>query len=140
MLQANVFATIWAYIAGLGPVGGGMVVIGAAMVVASVLMLASVRRWARLSEDERATADAARGRLERALTRLNWSVPTASLAGLSLLAIGYHLVAWGLPDHATPLKVPVQWWFALPIAAGVLIGVSRTIDRAESEREKPGRG
>ena len=62
MLQANVFATIWAYIAGLGPVGGGMVVIGAAMVVASVLMLASVRRWARLSEDERATADAARGR------------------------------------------------------------------------------
>jgi hypothetical protein len=140
MLLANVFATIWAYIAGLGPVGGGMVAAGAVLVVLAVLMLASVKRWARLSDDERTSADAARGWMERLLTRLNWSVPTASLAGLSVLAIGYHLVAWGLPNHATPLKVPAQWWFALPLAAGVLIAVSRAIDRAEAEREDAGRG
>ncbi len=55
--------------------------------------------------------------------------PTGLVLGLSLLGVGYHLLAWSLPEDWIVLRVPIARWPTVVIVAGVAVGASLAIDR-----------
>lgn len=60
--------------------------------------------------------------------------PTCMAGGIALMVAGYHVIVWGLPDHFTNLKVPMDLWFVLVgVLAGVVVLV-RGMDRLEGAR------
>lgn len=66
------------------------------------------------------------------------SVPTVLAQGVSVLVLGYHLIAWGV--NATRgieglMCVRAQWWWALVLGLGVLMGLARAIDVAEAKQK-----
>ena len=63
--------------------------------------------------------------------------PTGLVIGLSLLGVGYHLLAWSLPPDWISLRVPIAMWPVVPIVAGVSVGASLAIDRLASASDDP---
>lgn len=51
--------------------------------------------------------------------------PTRLVMGLSLALVGYHLLAWTLPEHWLPLRVPAELWPLL--AGGVVVAIAGTL-------------
>ena len=68
--------------------------------------------------------------------------PTGLVIGLSLLGVGYHLLAWSLPPDWISLRVSPAMWPVVPIVAGVAVGASLAIDRladaADNANDSPG--
>lgn len=59
------------------------------------------------------------------------SEPTRLVLGLSLLVVGYHLVSYGLPSGALPLRVAADRWWLLGVGIGVALGSSLALDAME---------
>lgn len=59
------------------------------------------------------------------------SQPSRLVLGLVLLVLGFHCIAWALPDDWIPTKVPVRNWHLLLGICGVLVVLSVLIDRFE---------
>ena len=61
----------------------------------------------------------------------SWSFASHAALGLALMGAGYHLIAWALPSH-TLLAVPPSLWYIVPIAAVIMVALSRSLDQMES--------
>lgn len=57
--------------------------------------------------------------------------PTRLVMGLSLALVGYHLLAWTLPAHWFPLRVPPELWPLLLGGVAVAIAGTLTVDALE---------
>lgn len=62
------------------------------------------------------------------------SPTTVLVSGLALLACGYHLVAWSVPAHWFPLRVPGQRWGIVFGASGLAVVLSSLADWLERRR------
>lgn len=104
-----------------GAVAGGLVVFAGLYVM----------RFSRTRADTDAgdTGRAERGVLEGLLGRT--SVSTRAAIGLSLLVLGYHLVAYSLPHGWLWLRVPADRLWILGVAVGVVVVGSLVMDGAE---------
>lgn len=60
--------------------------------------------------------------------------PTTLVLGLSLALLGYHLLAWTLPEQWLPLRVPAGLWPLLVAGLAVAIAGSLVIDALERRR------
>lgn len=96
-------------------------VFGAGMAVAGVWML-SLARPGRFGDHAAPVPLPIRGLGE--VTR-----PTGLVLGLSLVGVGYHLLAWSLPPDWIALRVPMSMWPVVVIVAGVAVGGSLAIDQ-----------
>ena len=69
--------------------------------------------------------------------RAGLSVPTRMALALALLVLGYHIAAWSLPDHWTPIKLPIERWWILAIGGVMMLSSSVVMDRRdEAERQR----
>lgn len=66
------------------------------------------------------------------------SEPTRLAAGVALLVVGYHLVAWSLPVHWLPIRAPARHWWAVLGLAVVLVTGSAWADRLEGRHPRDG--
>lgn len=107
-----------------------MLALGLAGMVLGVVLLARAKRYPaidpalRSTPEEIAAADAAAA----------FGLPTRLATGLLTLFVSYHLIAWALPKGTVPFHVSARWWWAVVLAAPVLIAVSKGIDRWEAGR------
>jgi len=58
--------------------------------------------------------------------------PTTLVAGLSLALLGYHLVAWTLPERWFPLQIPAAMWPL--VVGGVAVAISGALVADALER------
>jgi len=61
--------------------------------------------------------------------------PTTLVVALSLLLLGYHLLAWNLPEHWMPLRMPSSLWPLLVGGVGIAIAGALLADSLEGRRE-----
>ena len=57
--------------------------------------------------------------------------PTRLTLGLCGLIIGYHVMAWSMPDGWLALRVPVTRWWAVVLVAALALGGSLLADRLD---------
>jgi hypothetical protein len=60
--------------------------------------------------------------------------PTTLVVAFSLVLLGYHLLAWTLPDHWLPLRIPASLWPLLVGGVAVAIAGALVADALESRR------
>ncbi|MFG0283463.1 MAG: hypothetical protein ACF8R7_03490 [Phycisphaerales bacterium JB039] len=60
--------------------------------------------------------------------------PTALAIGLSLMLLGYHALAWSLPERWLPLRIPAARWPLLAAGAIIAVLASVWVDRFERTR------
>lgn len=68
--------------------------------------------------------------------RAGLSVPTRMALALALLVLGYHIAAWSLPDHWTPIKLPIERWWILAIGGVMMLSSSVVMDRRDETQSK----
>lgn len=56
---------------------------------------------------------------------------TLFIAGLSFMAMGYHLIAWSLPSGWLRLRIPTDRWWLLAAAPGIALPLSMLMDAAD---------
>lgn len=83
----------------------------------------------RADSDVGNTERAERGVLEGLLGRT--SVSTRGAIGLSLLVLGYHLVAYSLPHGWLWLRVPADRLWIVGVAVGIAVAGSLVMDGVE---------
>lgn len=107
---------------------------GAVVALTGLVMVARARRAGRAlrhaSPDMPAATPAGNGD-DAALSDREPSLATRFVLGLVVLFTGYHMVVWGLPPGLTPLKVDESWWWTVPLCGGLLVALSRQIDRLD---------
>jgi hypothetical protein len=111
-----------------------MVIVGAVLVAVGLMVTA---RSSRPTEVEEYTRDGESPPVARLfVTKLidHWKLttPTIITVGVGLLAIGYHLLAWGLPPSMLPIRIDAQYWWGLVAAPIVLVCLSLWLDRVLS--------
>ncbi len=110
-----------------------IIALGFVALVIGLIVLAQSRRPIRLMESPEDAQPLARMHwADRLIIRHALTTPTILAAGVTCLIFGYHLIAWGLPVHWSPMKVAGAWWWTVPLAGGILIAASRAIDRLDS--------
>ena len=107
---------------------------GAVVAVTGLVMVARARRAGRALRRNHPDASAdprAGGVDDAALSDREPSLATRFVLGMVVLGTGYHMVVWGLPPGLTPLKVDEAWWWTVPLCGGLLVALSRQIDRLD---------
>lgn len=103
---------------------------GAVVAVTGLVMVARARRAGRALRE--GSTDAPREALDDAAgSGREPSLATRFVLGLVVLVTGYHMVVWGLPPGLTPLGVDGAWWWTVPLGGGLLVALSRQIDRLD---------
>lgn len=64
------------------------------------------------------------------------TVPTRLATALVLLVLGYHLAAWSLPDHWTPMKISPERWWLLAIGGAMMLSSSVVMDRRDQAQSR----
>lgn len=110
-----------------------IIALGLVALVIGLMVLAQSRRPIRLMESpEQSQPVAPIHWADRLIIRHALTTPTILAAGVSCLIFGYHLIAWGLPAHWSPMKIDGAWWWTVPLVGGVLVAASRAIDRMDA--------
>jgi hypothetical protein len=110
-----------------------MLAVGAGLVLVGLLITARSRRpvqveQARLDNEE---PPEPRFAIDRFIDRHQISTQTVIAAGMSLIVIGYHFVAWALPAGFKPLHIEPGLGWLLPLVATGLVMLSRALDVME---------
>lgn len=77
-----------------------------------------------------------RGRVGEGAGEAGLTNPTTLVIACSLLLLGYHLLAWTLPDRWFPLQIPLRLWPLLAGGVGVAIAGALVADALE-RRDAP---
>lgn len=57
--------------------------------------------------------------------------PTRLVLGLCAILVGYHVLAYVLPGHWLPLRVPVERWWWLGVGVVLAVGATLGLDKME---------
>jgi hypothetical protein len=93
---------------------------GAALIIAGVWVLWRSRRPGEYGDSARPTGGP--------------SQMTRTVAGLVLIGLGYHAIAYANPSQPL-LQVPISRWWLLPLWAALMLGGSLLVDSREQGPE-----
>lgn len=62
--------------------------------------------------------------------------PTTLVVALSLLLLGYHLLAWTLPERWFPLQIPARMWPL--VVGGIVVAIAGALVADALERRPAG--
>lgn len=118
----------------MSPWSWALTAAGAAVLLAGLVVTARARRPVEVEEARREGEPVPPPRffVERLFDRLALTTPTIAVIGLGMLALGYHLLAWGLPAGYLALRVPAENWWMLAGGIAALVALSLLVDRGQT--------